>query len=337
MTRTAPDRALAAGAATVTVLLTAAAFWLSYEHLHDVADTNGLDAERAWVWPATVDLFIIAGELLMLRAALHNRIDPWAIALAATGSLGSIALNVAGVGMDARPLEYVVAAVPPVAALLAFGALMRQVHEALATARPPAEPVTGTATTVMTTVAATARPMLEPVPAGVRVLPLVARQVTALPPAVPVIRPVPEAVPAGARLLPIVSTKVTTPDEPAVPAEPPTVTLERLTPGPEQVVTRPVTVEAFRPIAWPTATPAGGTVAVRKVTAAVPAQDPRQVVTVPVTITPSELRKQARALNRQVVTETGRPVTIERLRDEYGLSRRDATDLRREITGSGRS
>lgn len=303
MTRTAPDRALAAGAATVTVLLTAAAFWLSYEHLHDVADTNGLDAERAWVWPATVDLFIIAGELLMLRAALRNQVDGWAIALAATGSLGSIALNVAGVGDGAQPMEYVVAAVPPTAALVAFGALMRQVHEALATARPADEVVTST---VMTAV-----------------------QVTA--------RPVPEVVPAGIRLLPIVSAKVTTPDEPPVPSEPPTVILERLNPMPEQVVTRPVTVEAFRPIAWPTGTLPGATVAVRKVTAAVPADEGRQVVTVPVTITPSELRKQARALNRQVVTETGRPVTIERLRDEYGLSRRDATELRRHVVDSSRS
>ncbi|MFJ5893805.1 DUF2637 domain-containing protein, partial [Streptomyces californicus] len=98
MNRPAPVQALAAGAAVVTVLLTGAAFWLSYEHLHDVASGNGLDGSRAWVWPATVDLFIIAGELLMLRAALRNQVDGWAIALAATGSLGSIALNVAGVG-----------------------------------------------------------------------------------------------------------------------------------------------------------------------------------------------------------------------------------------------
>lgn len=126
--------ALAIGAAAVTVALTAAAFWLSYEHLHDIADANGLDGARAWAWPATVDLFIIAGELLILRASLRGTVDRWAIALAASGSLGSIALNVAGVGTHARPLEYVVAAVPPVAALLAFGALMRQVHDALARA-----------------------------------------------------------------------------------------------------------------------------------------------------------------------------------------------------------
>ncbi|MFE1024950.1 DUF2637 domain-containing protein [Streptomyces sp. NPDC058818] len=127
---------LAVGAAAFTVALTAVAFWLSYEHLHDVAAANGLGVHgstaRAWAWPATVDMFIIVGELLILRASLRGTVDPWAIALTALGSLGSIALNVAGVGTDADPLEYIVAGVPPIAALLAFGALMRQVHEVIA-------------------------------------------------------------------------------------------------------------------------------------------------------------------------------------------------------------
>lgn len=130
---------LAIGAAVVTVLLTAAAFWLSYEHLHDIAGGSGLDGARAWAWPATVDLFIIAGELLMLRASLaRSGMDWWAVALAAFGSLGSIALNVFGVGYGAQPMEYVVAAVPPSAALVAFGALMRQLHERLAQDAPDA-------------------------------------------------------------------------------------------------------------------------------------------------------------------------------------------------------
>lgn len=138
-TRTNPAAGLAVGAAAVTIALTAAAFWLSYEHLHDIADANGLDGARAWAWPATVDLFIVAGELLILRASLRrNGMDWWAVALAATGSLGSIALNVAGVGTNADPMQYVVAAVPPAAALLAFGAIMRQIHERLAA--PPATP-----------------------------------------------------------------------------------------------------------------------------------------------------------------------------------------------------
>lgn len=136
-----PTRALAAGAALVTIALTAAAFWLSYEHLHDIAASNGLKGARAWAWPATVDLFIVAGELLVLRASLRGVVDWWAYALAAVGSGGSIALNVFGVGGGAQPMEYVVAAVPPSAALIAFGALMRQVHEALHRIQDAAVPV----------------------------------------------------------------------------------------------------------------------------------------------------------------------------------------------------
>ncbi|SPE51869.1 hypothetical protein SNS2_1543 [Streptomyces netropsis] len=135
-------------AVQLTVVLTGIAFWLSYEHLQEVAAVHGMaDASaRAWAWPATVDLFIVIGELLILRASLAGRVDWWAIGLATAGSGGSIALNVAGVGTDAGALDYVVAAVPPVAALLAFGALMRQVHAYLA--RRTAAPVEGPSTPV---------------------------------------------------------------------------------------------------------------------------------------------------------------------------------------------
>lgn len=139
-----PSRALAAAAGLVIIALTAAAFWLSYAHLAEVASAHGLQNSpvRAWAWPATLDLFIVAGELLMLRAALAKQVDPWAIGLTTVGSLGSIVLNVAGVTGTRDPgavplLDYVVAAVPPTAALLAFGALMRQVHQALAGAAEP--------------------------------------------------------------------------------------------------------------------------------------------------------------------------------------------------------
>lgn len=120
---------LTALAGVVIVALTAGSFWLSYAHLHMVADQHGLGGSpvRAWAWPGCLDLFTVAGELLMVRAALARQRDDWAIALVVIGSGGSIALNVLGVdGKD--PLAYVVAGVPPTAALLAFGALMRQVH-----------------------------------------------------------------------------------------------------------------------------------------------------------------------------------------------------------------
>lgn len=166
------DGAITVVAAVLTVILTGIAFWLSYEHLQEVSGRHGLvdGTARSWAWPATVDLFIVIGELLILRASLAKGIDGWAIALATTGSLGSIALNVTGVGADARPLDYVVAAVPPIAALLAFGALMRQVHAYLAR-RALTPPLTGVDpaltpvnVTVERTAAETAGPELPAAP-----------------------------------------------------------------------------------------------------------------------------------------------------------------------------
>ncbi|MFJ7589524.1 DUF2637 domain-containing protein [Streptomyces sp. NPDC097617] len=137
----AAERFTLAAAGAVIVGLTGAAFWLSYAHLAEVAGQHGLakSPERQWAWPGTLDAFIVIGELLMLRAGLRKVTDGWAIALTAIGSVGSIALNVAGVsGTSAGPipvLDYVVAAVPPTAALLAFGVLMRQIHQHVAVPR----------------------------------------------------------------------------------------------------------------------------------------------------------------------------------------------------------
>ncbi|WJV47663.1 DUF2637 domain-containing protein [Streptomyces flavofungini] len=189
--KSTPSRALAVTAGVVIVALTGAAFWLSYAHLAEVALAHGMRGKevRAWAWPATLDLFIVAGELLMLRAALLRRVDWWAIGLTVAGSIGSIALNVAGVGSRAELLDYIVAAVPPTAALLAFGALMRQIHQALA-----GHGQTGAEQTSPQPAAAVG---LERVPAPVPDVPGVYPKAGVPVPAVPA------AVPPGVRLLPI--------------------------------------------------------------------------------------------------------------------------------------
>jgi hypothetical protein len=139
MTKRAAERYALGAAGVVIIALTAGGFWLSYAHLAEVAGQHGLGGSpvRQWAWPATLDAFIVAGELLMLRASLRRVPDWWAIGLTATGSVGSIALNVAGVSRTGNAtavshLDYVVAAVPPTAALLAFGVLMRQIHQLVA-------------------------------------------------------------------------------------------------------------------------------------------------------------------------------------------------------------
>ncbi|MER7396953.1 DUF2637 domain-containing protein [Streptomyces sp. NPDC000151] len=143
MTKPQAERTAILVAGAVIMALTIAAFWLSYAHLASVAESHGLATSpvRRWAWPGTIDLFILAGEVLMFRAALRHVTDWWAIGLTVAGSLGSIGLNVAGVGTDAPLLDYVVAAVPPSAALLAFGALMRQVHTLVTDPAPVSEPM----------------------------------------------------------------------------------------------------------------------------------------------------------------------------------------------------
>lgn len=148
MKRRSPRAAqgLAVAAGLVTVALTVAAFALSYKHLHTVAVQHGVaEGVAAWAWPGTVDLFIVAGELLILRATLQGRVDKFAVFLTSVGSVGSIALNVAGVGGGHGPMDYVVAAVPPTGALIAFGAVMRQIHEYMTHLAAPEveQPATG--------------------------------------------------------------------------------------------------------------------------------------------------------------------------------------------------
>ena len=167
MTKQDAERYALVSAGVVIVALTIAGFWLSYAHLAEVAGQHGLRSSpaRRWAWPATLDAFIVAGELLMLRAGLRRVTDRWAIALTATGSVGSVGLNVAGVNGTGSAgtvplLDYVVAAVPPTAALLAFGVLMRQIHQLVD--RPAGYPDPAPVQALEPPVTAPARPAESP-------------------------------------------------------------------------------------------------------------------------------------------------------------------------------
>lgn len=144
-------------------------------------------------------------------------------------------------------------------------------------------------------------------------------------------RPLPEVVPAGARMLPIVArpepVDVTTEEPPATPAGD-SLPLSNLEPHKlaEVVTPRFYMLDHFKEQMVPDTA--------AKVTSAVPAATPRQVVTEVVTLTPSELRRRASRLNRELVTSSGRQVTIDRLREEFNLSRREAAELRRQVVTS---
>ncbi|MEY2243174.1 hypothetical protein AB8A21_09560 [Streptomyces sp. BF23-18] len=140
----------------------------------------------------------------------------------------------------------------------------------------------------------------------------------------------PAVVPAGVRLLPLTARPVTN-------SSPSPYRWDRIR---GRLVTAPEVVIPAS-LLWHWKDVSAGTGLERgdasKVTAAVPAQPARQVVTEVVTITPGELLKRAQRLDRDRSSSTGRRVTIGQLQDEFGLSRREATELRRQVvTPEGR-
>ncbi len=126
---------------TITVLIwalvisviaaTIVGFWLSYAGLHSFAYRAGLRGPEAWAWPASVDLFILAGELgvtISVVRRIRGEHDMIAWGYLIGGAALSVLFNVVHVWV--HPVwwgRYAVAAVPPIAAIAALAALMRQV------------------------------------------------------------------------------------------------------------------------------------------------------------------------------------------------------------------
>ena len=132
--------------AVTTVAATVTGFWLSYAGLHSFALRSGLHGAEAWAWPASVDLFIMVGELGLTVSAIRHIKDPlaWGYLLAGFGP--SVVFNVLHVAAVTPAWgRYAVAAVPPVAAMLALAALMRQVFRLAVEEHLTTAPAPGTA------------------------------------------------------------------------------------------------------------------------------------------------------------------------------------------------
>lgn len=131
--RVTPERtvnAVVAAMVAAVAAATAVGFWLSYGGLHDFAVTaGGLTGPEAWAWPASVDLFIVAGEAGVTISALRHDADWMAWCYLALGFAASVTGNVLHVHPgELSWAKYAVAAVPPVAAMLALAALLRHVY-----------------------------------------------------------------------------------------------------------------------------------------------------------------------------------------------------------------
>jgi hypothetical protein len=106
--------------------LALAGFAMSYDALHALARDSGAPIELAWLWPLIVDGFIVVASLSVLRAVLESRPawHPWLLLL--IFSTVSVAGNLAHGAPT--PVGRLVAAVPPIALVLAFDLLMRQLQ-----------------------------------------------------------------------------------------------------------------------------------------------------------------------------------------------------------------
>ncbi|BEP13931.1 hypothetical protein acdb102_22420 [Acidothermaceae bacterium B102] len=129
----APDRQAGEKIQAITTAgvagLAVGAFLLSYDALHQLARTSHVPALLAWLWPLIVDGFILVASLAVLDAIHTGRrpIYPWLLVL--TFSTLSVTFNV--LHAPGTPVAQLVAAVPPLALVLSFELLIRQIHHRL--------------------------------------------------------------------------------------------------------------------------------------------------------------------------------------------------------------
>lgn len=108
-------------ALTGTLLIAAAAFWLSFSALSDLARRAGVPGEQAWVWPLVLDGIIVVSTVSVFALSGHGRAVasyPWVLLLGAT-SVSVIGNGVHAALTHASGAPAVVAvgvsAVPPIA------------------------------------------------------------------------------------------------------------------------------------------------------------------------------------------------------------------------------
>ncbi|BEP13967.1 hypothetical protein acdb102_22780 [Acidothermaceae bacterium B102] len=137
--------------------LAVGAFLLSYDALHQLARTSRVPALLAWLWPLIVDGFILVASLAVLDAIHTGRrpVYPWLLVLAF--STLSVTFNV--LHAPHNPVAQLVAAIPPLALVLSFELLMRQIHHRLQNRGVQSAPLTASAAISSFAPAAPSAPM----------------------------------------------------------------------------------------------------------------------------------------------------------------------------------
>jgi len=123
MTKTNRHLSLLTGA--LVAFLAAAAFWLSFGALRDLAVQQGIAPDVAWLYPAIIDGAIIVFSLSVVQVSLAGERPRYPWVLVGVFTALSVMLNI--LHAAATLLPKLMAAIPPVALFLSFELLMNQI------------------------------------------------------------------------------------------------------------------------------------------------------------------------------------------------------------------
>lgn len=123
MTKTNRQLSLLTG--LLVAFLAAAAFWLSFGTLRDLAVQQGISPDVAWLYPAIIDGAIIVFSLSVVQVSLAGERPRYPWVLVGVFTALSVMLNI--LHAAATILPKLMAAIPPVALFLSFELLMNQI------------------------------------------------------------------------------------------------------------------------------------------------------------------------------------------------------------------
>lgn len=87
------NTALSVSTSVLTILLTFSAFALSYSVLYELARAHGFQPWLAWLWPLSLDAFVIIATIAVVRNSLRGENTRYPIFLVGAFTLLSIILN----------------------------------------------------------------------------------------------------------------------------------------------------------------------------------------------------------------------------------------------------
>lgn len=145
--RSVVDRWVAGTAVAGTVVIAAAAFWLSFTALTDLVRRSGVPGGQAWAWPLIVDGIIVVATVAVVALPRRRAWYPWLLLACATAM--SVAANAVHARLTATSgvpggLAACVAGVPPVVLLAITHLTVLLTHPTSVHGLPPTTVVDGT-------------------------------------------------------------------------------------------------------------------------------------------------------------------------------------------------